>query len=254
MKPYKVIMMLCIALCCAVACKKQMDQSVSTQISAGIVSSASTLLPVFNPADFLFVHGIHNPFLAFTPGTDFYYINTVNDNGNLSYQHIHVVITSYTKKILGVNCTVVHDYLKEKGKITEDTYDWYAQDIFGNVWYFGENTRALTDTGWSTLGAWEAGKNNAVPGIAMFADPGAVIGVTYYQEFQQGVAEDQAKVVDTTSSAKVAYGSFKNCLKTKEFTRLDPTDIEHKFYVPGVGQVLTTSATEREELVSITHN
>jgi hypothetical protein len=253
MKPYKIIMMLCIATC-AVACKKQMDQSVSTQTSAGIVSSASTSLPVFNPADFLFVHGINNPYLAFAPGTDFYYINTINDNGHISYENTHVVVTSNIKKILGVNCTVVHDQVKVKGKITEDTHDWYAQDASGNVWYFGENTRELTDTGWSTIGSWEAGKNNAAPGIVMFADPGAFLGVTYFQEFQQGVAEDQAKVIDTTSSAKVAYGSFKNCVKTKEFTRLDPTDIEHKFYAAGVGQVLTTSATEREELISITHN
>ena len=120
-------------------------------------------------------------------------------------------------------------------------------------WYFGEDTKARTDTGWTTEGSWEAGKNDAKPGIAMFAHPGYVKGKTYYQEYQYGVAEDQAQVLNTNSSATVPYGNFDNCVETKEFTRLDPKDIEHKFYAAGVGQLLTTSKTETEQLISITH-
>jgi hypothetical protein len=66
--------------------------------------------------------------------------------------------------------------VKEGGEVTEDTHDWYAQDIFGNVWYFGEYTQALTDTGWSTEGSWEAGVDGALPGIVMFADPAWLSG------------------------------------------------------------------------------
>ena len=128
------------------------------------------------------------------------------------------------------------------------------QDIFGNVWYFGEYTQALTDTGWSTEGSWEAGINGALPGIALFADPGLFIGITYHQEFLPGVAEDEARVINTTSNATVVYGHFTNCVKTKEFTRLAPGDVEFKLYAKGVGQVLTKSETEREELINITKN
>jgi hypothetical protein len=44
---------------------------------------------------------------------------------------------------------------------------------------------------------------------------------------------------------------FDDCLKTKDYTRLDPGAIEYKFYAPGVGQVLTLDGDVREELVSV---
>jgi len=251
MKLHILMWLLCCVILLATSCKKQVDVSANAENSIANTQASSA---DFSAANFLFKDSILNPYLNFKPGTVFYYINTIHEDGETSHEHIHVTVTSRIKKILGVNCTVVHDQVKEDGQITEDTYDWYAQDRFGNVWYFGEDTKARTDTGWSTEGSWEAGKHNALPGIAMFAKPGDHINLIYYQEFQHGVAEDQAQVLNTNSSATVPYGSFNNCVQTKEFTRLDPTDIEHKFYARGIGQVLTTSATEREELISITHN
>ena len=34
----------------------------------------------------------------------------------------------------------VRDTRTSRGKLIEDTFDWYAQDNNGNVWYFGEDT------------------------------------------------------------------------------------------------------------------
>ena len=51
------------------------------------------------------------------------------------------------------------------------------------------------------------------------------------------------------------YGSFSGCLKTENFTPLEPDAREEKYYCPGVGLVLEVSVTggkERNELVSIT--
>jgi hypothetical protein len=249
MKTYKLICLFGF-LISAASCKKQIDQSSGANDDAS--SSVSASSADFSSANFLIGQPIDNPYLSFATGAVFYYKNTITENGKVSYEYNYVTATPEIKKILGVNCRVVHDVVKEDGEVTEDTYDWYAQDKFGNVWYFGEDSKALTDTGWSTEGSWEAGKNHALPGIAMFANPGAHIGQTYYQEFQYGVAEDQAKVLNVNSNATVPYGSFNNCVETRESTRLDPGDIEHKFYFKGVGQLLTTSATEREELISIT--
>jgi hypothetical protein len=36
----------------------------------------------------------------------------------------------------------VHDKATEHGELVENTFDWYAQDAPGNVWYLGENTRS----------------------------------------------------------------------------------------------------------------
>ncbi len=51
----------------------------------------------------------------------------------------------------------------------------------------------------------------------------------------------------------------RNCVKTKEFTRLTPDEIENKYYADGVGQALALveiagGGSEREELISVTHN
>ena len=31
--------------------------------------------------------------------------------------------------------------MTQGGSLVEDTYDWYAQDAQGNVWYLGEDTK-----------------------------------------------------------------------------------------------------------------
>jgi hypothetical protein len=183
-------------------------------------------------------------------------VNAIWEGKTISYEHTTVTVTSNTKVILGVTCTVVHDVVKQKGKITEDTYDWYAQDKHGNVWYFGEDTKSYDNGHVSTEGSWTAGIEGAKPGIVMFGNPQAHIGETYRQEYLKGDAEDQATLLNVNSTVKVACGTFSNCVKTKEFTRLEPGVIEYKYYVPGVGQVLTTmtkGGKEREELISITH-
>ena len=254
MKSHVSMWLLCYVLSLATACKKELNSSVTDSSSAMLLNEQQYNPQEFRAANFSIMKAIDNPWLPLFPGTVFRYINTINEDGKTSHEHIQVTVTSDIKKILGVNCEVVHDQVKENGEVTEDTYDWYAQDVFGNVWYFGEYTQALTDTGWSTEGSWEAGVQGALPGIVMFADPGLFIGTTYHQEFLQGVAEDEARVINITSNATVAYGHFTNCVKTKEFTRLTAGDIEFKFYAKDIGQVLTKSETEREELISITKN
>ena len=48
-----------------------------------------------------------------------------------------------TKVVDGVTATVVHDKVTTTdGSLVEDTYDWFAQDKKGNVWYLGEATKA----------------------------------------------------------------------------------------------------------------
>ena len=36
---------------------------------------------------------------------------------------------------------MVDDRRYEAGKLIEKTYDWFAQDKQGTVWYFGEDTK-----------------------------------------------------------------------------------------------------------------
>lgn len=204
-------------------------------------------VPVFDPGDF--VNGIDHPYLAFTSGKTFIYSGETEDG----IETIEVAVTSETKEILGVTTTVVHDQVYLDGELIEDTYDWYAQDVWGNVWYLGEDSKEYEDgVVVSTEGSWEAGVDGAEAGIIMLADPR--IGMQYYQEFYEDEAEDEAKVLSLKKSVDVAAGQFDGCLMTGEWTKLDPGAREFKFYAPDVGVVLELipqGGRERVELVSI---
>jgi len=99
----------------------------------------------------------------------------------------------------------------------ESTYDWYAQDSEGNIWYLGENTFD-GDYG----GSFTAGCDGADAGIVMLGNPSK--GALYEQEFYEGEAEDWGKVVNLTRRNGLRY------LKIKEWTPLERGFIEHKFY------------------------
>jgi hypothetical protein len=237
------------------ACKKQVISNSTGDLTLAQNASAKSACPVIDPSNF--VSSITNPYLSLIPGTVFHSVNRIIDGTDTSYEHIEVSVTTDTKIIVGVHCRVVHDVVKVEGNVTEDTYDWYAQDKSGNVWYFGEHSKSLKDkNGWTTEGSWKTGERGACPGIVMWANPQAHIGEIYYQEFLQGIAEDQAQVVNTNSTVTVPYGTFTNCVKTKEFTSLEPGVIEYKYYAAGVGQlktVMTSGGNELEVLTSITH-
>jgi len=131
---------------------------------------------------------------------------------------------------------VVDDRVWAGGKLTEKTFDYYAQDKKGTVWYFGENSESYKDgKAVSTRGSWEAGKAGAKPGIIMQAHP--KVGQTYRQEYLKGSAEDMAKVLDLNGSVKVPYRSFNHVLVTKEWSPLEPGVVAHKYYAAGGGDV-----------------
>lgn len=189
---------------------------------------------------------IDNPYLTLRPGTTFVYEK--KDAG----EEITVVVTDETVVVDGVTCVVVHDTERVNGVVVEDTFDWFAQDAAGNVWYFGEDTAEFEpgDPGpGSDDGSWQAGVDGAEPGIVMLADP--QVGDRYAQESAPGIAEDRAKVLSLDASVRVAYGAFDRALKTRDVNPLDPS-VENKFYVKGVGVVLTTDADgEYEELTRV---
>src|SRR5438094_5586128 len=180
-----------------------------------------------------FVTVIDNPYFPLTPGTKFMY-RGVEDGEHK--RDLVTVISSYTKTISGVICTVVLDRVFVGSEVQERTHDWYAQDTKGNVWYFGEDTKDFSEDTVSTEGSFKAGKNGAKPGIIMEANP--MPEDLYFQEDAPGVAEDQANVLDLHAGAKTPFRNFTtDVLKIAEFTDLEPGIVEHKFYFKGIGEV-----------------
>ena len=122
-----------------------------------------------------------------------------------------VTVTDQTKIIEGITATVVRDVATHDGTVLERTFDWYAQDKEGNVWYLGEDTAAFGPKGRiDTSGSWEAGVNDAEPGIVMEANP--QIPDAYRQEYLAGQAEDTAWVVQLGGTVTVPYGKVRNTL------------------------------------------
>jgi hypothetical protein len=205
--------------------------------------------PVIDPANF--VSTIDNPFYPLTPGTIFFYESATQEGKEINKVHV----THATKEILGVTCVVVEDTVWLEGNIIEAALDWYAQDKDGNVWYFGEDSKAFENgVVVSTEGSWEAGVDGAKPGYIMKAAP--KIGESYRQEYYEEEAEDMAEVLSLTDSASVPYGSYQNCLKTREWTPLERNFEENKYYAAGVGcvlEVVTKGGSERVELIDIKH-
>src|SRR3989337_1368228 len=202
--------------------------------------------PVIDPANF--VTTIDNPYLPLTPGTTYIY----EGNTAEGFEHQEFVVTNNTKVILGVTCIEVRDTVTLDGELIEDTLDWFAQDVDGNVWYFGENSKKLVGGQIVSLeGSWEAGVDGAKPGIIMEANP--LLGDFYRQEFYLGEAEDIGEVLSLTESVSVPYGPFNNCLKTADTVPLEPDALEHKFYAPGIGLVLEIDPVtgDRLELIQI---
>jgi hypothetical protein len=179
-----------------------------------------------------FVSQIDNPYLPLKPGTVLTYRGKLDGKSATDV----FTVTNDTKVILGATTTVVHDQVFVKGELVEDTFDWFAQDAAGNVWYFGEDTKELENGQVvSTEGSWEAGVDNARAGIFMPADP--QVGQVFKQEDAKNVAEDCTKIVDLHASVKTPFVSSDDALKTEEFSLLEPEVLDNKYYVPGIGLV-----------------
>ena len=193
---------------------------------------------------------IDNLYFPLEPGTTFRYVGTKDAAALVDV----MTVTGSTKPIMGVMARVVRDSAYENGILVEDTFDWYAQDDAGNVWYCGEDTRELDAQGnvTSTEGSWQAGDGPNLPGILMKAHPAA--GVTYRQEYAPDVAVDMATGISIHRHISVPYGSLAKVLETKEFSCIEKT-IDHKFYAPGVGlirELAVANGREDTALVSKT--
>ena len=194
---------------------------------------------------------IDNPYWPLARGSHWVYSEDDRE-GNVN--RVEVTVLDETKEIVGIQATVVHDVVSLDGEIFEDTFDWYAQDAFGNVWYMGEDTKELENGKvTSTEGSWEAGVDGAQAGVIMPADP--QVGMAYRQEWYTGHAEDTAEVVSLDESVTVPAGAYTNLLKTREHTALEPDVVEEKLYANGVGEVAATQTaggTSIEKLLEFT--
>jgi hypothetical protein len=186
-----------------------------------------------------FAKTIDNPYFPLPVGRTFLYRGV--ENGQKEVDRMHV--TRRTKQIAGITATVVSDNVYEPApKLAEKTFDYYAQDDRGNVWYLGEDTKELLSGGKvDRSGSWLTGVTGAKPGLIMEAEP--QVPDAYRQECLSGEAEDLAWVV--------GRGGHKHLLRTLEFSPLEPSIVERKVYKPGVGDVSEHQLSGGHEKLSL---
>jgi hypothetical protein len=229
--------------------------------SIGVVQARPCELPFFDVNNFDYPQD--NIYFPMAFGDVYVYEAETEDGLMRNYIYISYDIVP----ILDVDCTVVYDvewlWVEEEGMTPqwfklEETEDWHAWDKDGNFWYFGEwTTEYEYDDNWNLTGSnndgsWTAGVAGALPGIVMPANP--MQGDCYYQEYYEGEAEDMAKVLRLNATISIELGDYEDCLVTKEWTKLEPGNVEHKYYAPDLGLVYIEELKEKTvkvELVDI---
>jgi hypothetical protein len=225
--------------------------------AAGLAIAAHNPAPVtkpynpdLDPADF--GGPIDNPYLPLKPGTVFTYRGVGDDGKTRELNKVRV--TRHTKRIMGIDARVVLDKVWAGRKPEERTFDWYAQDRDGNVWYMGENSFDWEHGHWvRNDGSWTAGVGNGKPGVIMLAHPRR--GDAYRQEYSPGHAVDQAKVLGAGGRVDTPFRSFSRTLLTREYSTIDK-QYEKKWYARGIGVIqedAVTKSSEHSELVSVVH-
>lgn len=204
--------------------------------------------PAINPADF--TKEITNPYFSLPIGKQL----TFESQTEEGLEKTEIQITGETKTISSVETLVYWDRSWVDGELAEDTKDYLAQDKEGNVWYFGEDVANYEDGQLvNHAGSWRSGVNGAKPGIWIKRTP--QVGESYRQEYSPGVAEDTSNIVATSEMVTTKYGTFTGCLKTYDWTPLETTTKEYKYYCPEVGGLILVedaASGERDELVSVT--
>jgi hypothetical protein len=215
--------------------------AIGLTLAFGPAAAATTVLPDFGAAVFNPAAAVSNPYFPLLDEKT--RIFTARDAlGNPVDERFELSKVGAGPVILGVTTTSRRDRAYEGGLLVEDTFDFYAQDSSGNVWYFGEDvTNYVYDQhgkliGTNTASSWRAGVNGALPGYIMPALP--ALGQSFFQEFAAlDGALDQAEIDATGLRLTVGGVTFNDVVRTYETTALDAAAREYKFYAPGQGLI-----------------
>jgi hypothetical protein len=229
----KKILFLSAALLLFTACKKEKVRIID-----------SGYKPAISPTKFINSTKVINSYYPLTPGKKYIYEGQTKDG----LERVEEQRLTSTKIILGITCIVAEFKSFLNGTLIEKANDWYAQDTTGNLWYFGEAVDNYNPNGSlkDHAGSWEAGVDGAQPGIIMPANPQT--GMKYREEYYFNHAEDQAEITAIGQMVIIPFGTFNNCIKTRNFTELEPDLNENKYYAPGIGLVKEVNITDNTEI------
>lgn len=199
--------------------------------------TSEDVLEQFDPANFDDSTNIDNGWLPMTPGTQWVFEGTTNEDGELIPHRLVFTVTDLTKEIEGVSTLVawIEDYADEE--LIEAEIAFYAQDKDGNVWYLGEYPEEYEDGELVDAPAWIAGQEEALAGIKMPAEPR--LGTPSFAQGWAPAVEwtDRGQVYRVNQQTCVPADCYDGVLVMDEFNEEEPGAIQLKYYARGVGQV-----------------
>jgi hypothetical protein len=170
-----------------------------------------------------------NPYYILEPGHQL-----VLEGGS---ERLVITVLNETKMVDGVETRVVEERETKGGQLVEVSRNYFAICKRSNsVYYFGEDVdHYKKGKVVSHEGSWLAGVKGARFGLYMPGLP--LVGARYYQELAPGAGMDRAEILSVSETVKTPAGVFKNCLKTRETSPLEPATRDHKFYAPNIGLI-----------------
>lgn len=211
---------------------------------------AAPLLPYYAAQTFDPATPINNPFFPMIDTRTLVYSGSKEEDGELVTERFELTNLGAGPVILDVQTQIQLDRSFEDGLLVEETFDYYAQDTSGNVWYFGEDvTNYIYDdddelVGTNDASAWRAGVNDALPGLIM---PDILaIDLNYFQEYAiSDDALDHATLFAKDQQVSIGLGTFDGVLQIFEQSLLDPDAREFKYYAPGRGLILVEEGLDQ---------
>lgn len=205
-------------------------------LAASTPAWAQTVLPTFNAGNFSSNPVPTNPYFPVTEGVVRTYAGAPAD------EQFTFTGMGEGPTILGIKTYIIKDSAVEDGLLVEETFDYYAQDNAGNVWYLGEDvTNFVYDRDGNLIStnnesAWRAGVNGALPGYIM--PTSKTIGFNYYQEHAPADdALDEGTTFAIVPSMTVNGQTYTNVIKVLETSDLDKHARGFKYYAAGIGLI-----------------
>jgi len=145
-------------------------------------------------------------------------------------------------------CAVVQEEEFYDGRFDQQAHNWFCSDKTTNSMYtFGEISWELDQVGRKVFaGTWRVGDPDgngmAEPGLLM-PEPFNV-GDKYIFDGHEAEAYGYTENMEKGITITVPAGTFKDCVRTREYSLTNPSDITDKWWCPGVGIVKDTSDGE----------
>jgi hypothetical protein len=216
-------------------------------------AQAAPFLPNFDLATFSPGAAIDNTYFSLTDSKRRVFRGEKEEDGVVASERFEFTALGPGPTILSVQTTTRRDRAFKNDVLMEDTFDYFAQDTAGNVWYFGEDvTNYRYDNAGNLIGtdsasAWRAGVNGALPGFIMPAD--LTLGFNYLQEFAAAdKALDQGTTIAIGKLISIGIGDYSNVLQVLETSELIPDLREFKYYAPGQGLILVEEGLDADLL------